>query len=50
VLSVLQLRQVYIQYRMKAGMLKTIFILRHKFQQLNSREILVDSKLFDVKT
>ena len=54
VLSVLQLRQVYIQQRMEArleaGMLKTIFIPLHKFQQLNSHEILVDNKLFDVKT
>jgi len=54
VLSSLQAKQLYIKYtmeeRLEAGLLKTIFIPQQEFKRLNSHEILVDNKLFDVKT
>lgn len=52
-LSYLQLRQAYIKHtleeRLEAHLLKTIFVPRQAWRQLNSREILVDGKLFDLK-
>ena len=52
-LSFLQLRQAYIKHgmeeRLETHMIKTFFVPQQKWRQLNSREILVDGKLFDLK-
>jgi hypothetical protein len=52
-LSALQLRQWHIQHtleeRLEAGLLKTIFVPKHEWHPLNSHEILLHEKLFDVK-
>ena len=53
VLSVLQLKQAYIRYgmeeRLEKGLLKTIFVSKHDLKRINSDEILVAGKMFDVK-
>lgn len=53
VLSFLQLKQAYIKHsieeRLEAGLQKTIFIPTAKLKRINSRELEVDGKLFDLK-
>lgn len=53
VLSFLQLKQAYIKHemeeRLEAGLLKTFFVPKEKWYRLNSREIVVANKLFDLK-
>ncbi|HUQ97104.1 MAG TPA: hypothetical protein VM010_05535 [Chitinophagaceae bacterium] len=53
-LTGLQVKQAYIKYsleeRMEAHLLKTLFIPKQDWQRINSREIIIDGKLFDLKS
>ena len=50
----LQVKQVYIKHsleeRLEARLLKTLFIPTQDWRRINNREILIDGKLFDLKS